>query len=37
MLEDVFSDRKKAKKIMLQKKDELSKLQEEIKLLENSL
>jgi len=37
MLEDVFSDRKKAKKIMLQKKDELSKLQEEIKSLENSI
>jgi len=37
MLEDVFSDRKKAKKVMLSKKDELSKIQEEIKLLENSL
>ena len=37
MLEDVYSDRKKNKKIMMDKKNELSKVLEEIKLLEREL
>lgn len=37
MLEDVYSDRKKNKKIMLQKKEELKKVLDEIKKLEQTL
>jgi DNA polymerase elongation subunit (family B) len=37
MLEDVYADRKKAKKIMLDKKDELKHIQDEIKKLEAEL
>jgi DNA polymerase elongation subunit (family B) len=37
MLEDVFSDRKKNKKIMMNKKEELNKVLEEIKRLEAEL
>jgi len=37
MLEDVYADRKKNKKIMMQKKDELKKIQNEIKKLEAEL
>lgn len=37
MLEDVYADRKKNKKIMMQKKEELKKIQNEIKQLESEL
>jgi DNA polymerase elongation subunit (family B) len=37
MLEDVFADRKRNKKIMLQKKEELKKVMDEIKKLESEL
>lgn len=37
MLEDVYADRKKNKKIMMSKKDELKKVQDEIKKLEKEL
>jgi hypothetical protein len=37
MLEDVYADRKKNKKIMMSKKEELNKVLEEIKSLESSL
>jgi DNA polymerase elongation subunit (family B) len=37
MLEDVFADRKKNKKIMLQKKEELKAVQDEMKALEKEL
>jgi len=37
MLEDVYADRKKAKKVMMSKKDELKKVQDEIKQLESEL
>lgn len=37
MLQDVFADRKKNKKIMMQKKDEYQKVIEEIKILEAEL
>ena len=37
MLEDVYADRKKAKKVMMSKKDEYYKVLEEIKHLEESL
>jgi DNA polymerase elongation subunit (family B) len=37
MLEDVYADRKKAKKVMMGKKDEYYKVLEEIKQLEDSL
>ena len=37
MLEDVFSDRKKAKNIMMSKKEDLKKVMDEIKLLESEL
>lgn len=37
MLEDVYSDRKKNKKIMMEKKNELSKVLDEIKMLEKEL
>jgi DNA polymerase elongation subunit (family B) len=37
MLEDVFSDRKKNKKIMMQKKEELKKVLDEIKALESEI
>ena len=37
MLEDVFIDRKKAKKVMLDKKEELKKIMDEIKELEQEL
>jgi hypothetical protein len=37
MLKDVYSDRKKNKKIMLQRKEELKEVQEKIKKLEASL
>jgi len=34
MLEDVYADRKKNKKIMMQKKEELKEVMDEIKKLE---
>jgi hypothetical protein len=37
MLNDVYSDRKKNKKIMMQKKDELKKVLDEIKALESEI
>jgi len=37
MLEDVFADRKKAKNTMLQKKEELKKVLDEIKMLESEI
>ena len=37
MLEDVYADRKKAKKVMMSKKEELKKIQDEIKKLEAEL
>jgi hypothetical protein len=37
MLEDVYADRKKSKKIMMNKKDDLKKVQDEIKKLEKEL
>jgi hypothetical protein len=37
MLNDVYNDRKKNKKIMMQKKDELKKVLDEIKALEAEL
>ena len=37
MLEDVYADRKKNKNIMMQKKEELKKIQDEIKKLEEEL
>lgn len=37
MLDDVYADRKKAKKTMLQKKEELNKILEEIKMLESEI
>ena len=37
MLEDVYADRKKNKKIMMSKKDELKKVLDEIKMLEAEL
>jgi hypothetical protein len=37
MLTDVFNDRKKNKKIMLQKKEELKKVLDEIKKLESEM
>jgi hypothetical protein len=37
MLEDVYADRKKAKKVMMDKKEELKKVLDEIKQLEAEL
>ena len=37
MLKDVYADRKKNKKIMMNKKDELKKIEDEIKALESEL
>lgn len=37
MLEDVYADRKKAKKVMMTKKEEYKKLQDEIKLIEEEI
>jgi hypothetical protein len=37
MLKDVYADRKKNKKIMMQKKEELKKVMDEIKKLEEEL
>jgi hypothetical protein len=37
MIEDVYADRKRNKSIMMDKKDELKKVLDEIKELENSL
>ena len=37
MLEDVYADRKKAKKVMMSKKEELKSVMDEIKELEEEL
>ena len=37
MLEDVYADRKKNKKIMMQKKEELKEVLDEIKRLESEI
>jgi hypothetical protein len=37
MLEDVYADRKKAKKVMMDKKEEYKRIQDEIALLEAEL
>jgi hypothetical protein len=37
MLEDVYADRKKNKKIMMQKKEELKEVMDEIKRLESEI
>jgi hypothetical protein len=37
MLEDVYADRKKNKKIMMQKKEELKIVMDRIKILESEL